>query len=156
MKTFNDFFSVTKPPVDDRQLNKMALEMGITIPSCLRNFYKLSNGCHSNQIHDIVYTIYYNNNPLGSFMYIYSIETVKSVFNDFKLCEKDGLGDFGTNRFVPFSDIGRAFICIGHTGEDLGKIFWLDTGNPINETDFETFKLADSLEKFFEGLRPSE
>jgi len=29
----------------------------------------------------------------------------------------------------------------------------MDTGNPINETDFEIFKLADSLEEFIEGLK---
>lgn len=153
MKTFNDFFSITKPPVDEQKLNIIESEMGVQIPHLLRQLYKITDGSNNDRGRPVVY---YNNQPLGRFMYIYSIETVKSVFNDFKLCEKDGLGDFGTNRFVPFSDIGRAFICIGHTGEDSGKIFWLDTGNPINETDFETFKLADSLEKFFEGLRPSE
>ncbi len=118
MKTFNDFFSITKPPIDEKELCEIESEMGIIIPSSLRKFYKLSNGCHLNQMQDIVHTIYHNDEPLGNFMYIYSIETVKSVFDDFKLCEKDGLGDFGTNRFIPFSDIGRAFICIGYAGED--------------------------------------
>ncbi|MCA0232201.1 MAG: SMI1/KNR4 family protein [Bacteroidetes bacterium] len=156
MKTFKDFFSLTNPPVTEIKLNKIELEIGFSIPNSLRQLYMLSDGCRVDQMRDTIHVIYYNNEPLGHLMSIYSVESIITILYSFKSAEEAGLGDYGTNRFIPFSDIGRAFLCIGHTGEDLGKIFWMDTGNPINETDFETFKLADSLQEFFDGLRPSE
>jgi hypothetical protein len=157
MKKFNGFFSATKPPVDEQQLNEIELEMGIILPSSLRELYKLSNGCLLNQMQDIVHTMYFDNEPLGNFMCIYDLKRLKDIFLlTLKTAEADGFEDFGTNRFIPFSDIGRAFICIGHTGDDLGKIFWIDTGNPIDAGRYTILKLADSLEEFFDNLRPEE
>jgi hypothetical protein len=155
MKTFSDLFSITQPPLNKEDFQILEKDINVTIPPSIKKLYLINNGAYSG-CSDSSYKIYYKEEWLGNLVLVYDIENVKNNFRVFKLCEKDGLGDFGTKRFIPFSDIGRAFICIGHTGDDLGKIFWIDTGNPIDEVNFPIFKLADSLEEFFDNLRPEE
>lgn len=153
MKTFKDLFSITKPPVSEEELRTVESEIGIAIPALLRMLYKINNGGYAGP-YETSYKIYYDGEWIGGINIFYDLENLKTTYlHTFKRAEAAGLGDFGSNRFMPFSDCGACFICIGHTGGDLGKIFWIETDNPIDEVNYPIFKLADSLEEFFEGLK---
>jgi len=93
MKTFTDLFSITNSSLSETQIHIVESELGFLIPNSLRQLYLLSNGYRINQMRDLVYAVYCNNEPLGEFMRIYDIEDLKSTYNHFKLCEVDGLGD---------------------------------------------------------------
>jgi hypothetical protein len=156
MKTFEDLFSIKKPPVSEEELQTVESEIGIEIPISLRELYKINNGGYAGP-HETSYKIYHNAECIGGLNIFYDIENLKTTYlHTLKGAEAAGLGDFGSNRFIAFSDWGACFICIGYTENDLGKIFLIDTGDPIDEINFPIFKLADSLEEFFDGLRPSE
>lgn len=156
MKTFENLFSIKKPPVSEEELQTVESEIGIEIPISLRELYKINNGGYAGP-HETSYKIYHDAEWIGGINIFYDIENLKTTYlHTFKGAEAAGLGDFGTNRFIAFSDCGACFICIGHTGKDLGKIFWIETDNPIDEVNYPIFKLADSLEEFFNNLRPSE
>lgn len=153
MNTFEDLFSIKKPPVNEGELQTVESEIGIAIPVSLRKLYKINNGGYTG-LYETSYKIYYDDECIGGINIFYDIENLKTTYlHTFKEAEAAGLGDFGSNRFIAFSDCGACFICIGHTGEDLGKIFWIETDNPIDEINYPIFKLADSLEEFFDNLR---